>query len=119
MPLDTSQAGQALERAGCLPVQRQGAQRQVLGEHDGRCVCGFFKLDQAASRQAADSDFGQCLHPQSQEHCAIDKVARQARRYPVFSARLQPRTQPHRAAMAQDQIHVDGSQVQNGQRVGG
>ena len=41
------------------------------------------------------SDFGQRLHSQSQEHCAIDKVARQARCHAVFFTTLQPGAQPH------------------------
>ena len=79
-----------LERAGCISVQRQGTQRQVLGEHDSGYFCQISELDQAASGQAADGDFGQCLYPQSQEHCATDSMAGQTRCHAVFSARLQP-----------------------------
>lgn len=90
MPPDRGQAGQALERACGAALERPGAQRQVLGEHDGRCVYWLSGLAQATSGQASDRDFGQCLHPHSQEHCAIDTMARQARCHSLFFTTLQP-----------------------------
>ena len=90
MPPDRGQAGQAFERFGSAALKRQSAQRQVLGEHDGRCVYWLFGLAQATNGQAPDSDSGQRLHPQSQEHCAIDQVASPARCHALFFTALQP-----------------------------
>ena len=49
---------------------------------DGRNVYGRCELAKTAIGQALDSDSGQRLRPQCKEHCAVDKIGRQATRYP-------------------------------------
>lgn len=58
-------------------------------------------------------DSGQRIHPQGQEHQAVYRIAQKSRREPVFFTGLQPRTKAHRVAVAQDQTHVDGNQMEN------
>ena len=111
MPPDRGQAQQAAQRSWSAALKRQNAQCCVLGDDDSGCVCRFFELAASASEQAADGDFGQCLHSQSQEHPAAAGTAKKARRNTAFFAALQPRTQPNRTAVAQDKTHVDGSEM--------
>ena len=53
---------------------------------------GLFELAASASEQTTDGDFGQRLHPQSQEHPAAADTAKKARCNAVLFAALQPRT---------------------------
>mgnify|MGYP006361040503 CR=1 FL=1 len=92
MPPDRSQAQQAAQRTGSTALKWKNAQCCVLGDNDSGCVCGLFELAASASEQTTDGDFGQRLHPQSQEHPAAADTAKKARCNAVLFAALQPRT---------------------------
>jgi len=79
-----------------------------MGDDDCDIVCRLLGAVDRACGQTVGRGFGQCIGAQG--HPANAEVASAKGDQAVLSAALQPGAQPHREAVAQNEVRMDGVQ---------